>query len=165
SQNSFSDSLASEKKQVPQRDIIDFLKGAPKEAVQAKTDTSVITPSHKTFIPILYPGYAQVTGFQIALTTNLSFYTDHSPNAKISSILVNNLYTQYNQLINLVNSNIWKTGGKFNLVGDYRFYEFPTNTFGLGSSSTFADRQHVDCSYLKIYEVAMRKIDKHLTAG
>ena len=149
----------------PLKDIVDVFKSVRKRNVVAIPDSSETKRSRSAFIPILYPGYAQVTGFQAVLTSNFLFYTERGENAKISSILMNNLYTQNNQIINLINSNIWTPGGKFNLVGDFRLYKFPTNTFGLGSSSTLDDKQHVDYSYLKIYEVVMRKIASNLSGG
>ncbi|MBI4946054.1 MAG: hypothetical protein HY840_06605 [Bacteroidetes bacterium] len=149
----------------PQKDIGDVWRSVVKKKAIIKSDSSHEKGSRRTLIPLLYPGYALVTGFQIVLTTNFSFYADHSKNAKISSILMNNLYTQYNQIINLINSNIWTNNKKFNFLGDYRLYKFPTNTFGLGSTSTFAEKQHVDYSYLKIYEVGMRKITGNLSGG
>jgi hypothetical protein len=161
-----SDTLPAPADQIPQKDITDVFRSSKKKAALAKPDSTLRTPwRKKSFIPLVYPGYALVTGFQAVLTSNLSFYLDHGDGAKISSILMNNLYTEKNQIINLINSNIWTAKGKFNFLGDYRYYIFPTNTYGLGSSSLPSDRQHVNYSYLKIYEVAMRKIDKNLSCG
>src|ERR1035437_3983554 len=148
-----------------QKDIGDVWRSVTKKNTTVSTDSLQKKSYGKALIPILYPGYALVTGFQICLTTNFSFYADHSKDAKISSVLMNNLYTQYDQIINLINSNIWTKNGKFNFIGDYRLYKFPTNTFGLGSRASSAEKQHVDYSYLKIYEVAMRKISGDFSAG
>jgi hypothetical protein len=168
-QNVLSDTSVSTVKkaqETEQKDITDLWKSSSKKGMETQPDSVLKKNGHnKSFIPLIYPGYALVTGLQLVLTSNLSFYIDHSEGAKISSILMNNLYTEQKQLINLINSNIWTSKGKFNFLGDYRYYKFPTNTYGLGSSSTPADKQHVDYSYLKIYEVAMRKIDKNLSGG
>jgi hypothetical protein len=160
-QDTNSDTLPPSTQQVEQKDIPDLWRAVMHKTEKVRKDTL----SRRAFIVLPYPGYAGVTGFQFVLTSNLSFNTYRSPDAKISSLLMNNLYTEYHQLINLINSNIWTGNGKFNFLGDYRYYRFPTNTFGLGSSSTADDKQHVNYSYLKIYEVAMRKIDKNLSGG
>jgi len=165
SQQISDDSACAFVSKAPQKDIGDVWQSLKKKNIKAKPDSSHQKSSRKTFIPLLYPGYAQVTGFQIVLTTNFSFYADEAKDAKISSILMNNLYTQYNQIINLINSNIWTNKGKFNFLGDYRYYKFPTYTFGLGSSATLAEQQHVDYSWMKIYEVVMRKISKNFYGG
>src|ERR1051326_6085402 len=89
-------------KQILEKDIMDLIKHKKKTS---QANDTIHKRSSRTFIPLLYPGYAQVTGFQAVLTSNLSFYTYHGEDAKISSILMNNLYTQYNQIINLINSN------------------------------------------------------------
>jgi outer membrane protein assembly factor BamA len=43
-------------------------------------------------------------------------------------------------------------------VGDWRYYQFPTNTFGLGSHTTQADILSIDYSYLKFHQVVLREI-------
>jgi hypothetical protein len=116
-----------------------------------------------TIIP--YPGYAMVTGFLVGLTNNLAFYTHAGEDARISNIQMNNVYSQYNQYINIINSTIWLSHERFNLVGDWRFYQFPTNTFGLGSKTKLSDAIPVDYSELKIDEVLLAKLAMNFSGG
>lgn len=116
-----------------------------------------------TLIP--YPGYAMVTGYLGGFVSNVSFYTHSGDDAKVSTILMNNDYTQYNQYINSVNSNVWLDHEKINLTGDLRLYKFPTNTYGLGSKSSLNDAVGIDYYRLRIYEVIMYLINKNVFGG
>jgi outer membrane protein assembly factor BamA len=115
--------------------------------------------------PFPYPGYAMVTGFLIGFACNISFYTHRNNDAKISTILVSEVYSQYDQLMNIINSNIWLKKESINLTGDWRYYIFPTNTFGLGSKTTLNDADPVNYNYLRIDEVGMKKITDNLMGG
>jgi len=148
-----------------QLDITDCYRYIIHKPTTAKEDSTKKKSLGPFYSPLLYSGYALVSGFLVALANNISFYTHHTPDAKISSILVNNIYTQDKQYINIVRSNIWLAHEKINLVGEWAYYKFPTNTFGLGSTTTLADKDPVDFSYVKIYEVVMRTIAKNVSVG
>ncbi|MFI5164142.1 MAG: hypothetical protein ACHQHP_02725, partial [Bacteroidia bacterium] len=163
--NNISDNIKSPANQTPQMDVLDYLKFVKKKPVEIQSDTAKNNRSNTFYIPILYPGYALATGLQIVLTTNISFYAERREDAKLSSILMNNIYSEKHQLINVINSNIWTAKNKFNFIGDLRYYQFPTNTFGLGSTTSLNDKQPVDYSHLKIYEVVMGKIANDFSAG
>src|ERR1035437_6052210 len=68
---------------IPQKDIGDVWKSLKKKNAEVKPDSLQKKASNKAFIPLIYPGYALVTGFQLVLTTNLSFYADDSKDRKI----------------------------------------------------------------------------------
>ena len=147
-----------------QMDISDYVRLITRK--KEKKDTISKKKSLGPFYtPIIYPGYALVTGFLIGLSNNISFYTHEGNDAKISNILIENIYTQYNQYINMIRSNIWLNHEKYNLLGDCRYYKFPTNTFGLGSKTSLNDIDPVDFSHLRINEVIMRKMAKNFSAG
>jgi hypothetical protein len=148
-----------------QLDIADCFRYITKKTTFSKRDSVKTKSLGPFYTPILYPGYALVTGYLVGFANNISFYTHHEPDAKISSILIDDIYTQYKQYINIVRSNIWLNHEKFNLLGDWRYYKFPTNTFGIGSSTTLADKDPVDFSYLRINEIVMRNIVKSFSAG
>ena len=146
-------------------DVGDCLKLITKKNKHVTQDTLKKNSLGPFYTPLPYPGYALVTGFLVGFTNNISFYTHHGKDAKISTILIENIYTQYKQFINLIRSNLWLNHEKFNLLGDWRFYKFPTNTFGLGSKTSFSNIDPVDYSHLRINEVLMAKIAKHFTGG
>jgi len=148
-----------------QMDVADLYILITKKKTPIKQDTVKKNSLGPFYTPIIYPGYALVTGYLVGVTNNISFYTHHESDAKISSILIEDIYTQYKQSINMVRSNIWLNHDKFNLLGDWRYYKFPTNTFGLGSTTTLADKDPVDYSHLRINELIMRNIVKNFSAG
>jgi outer membrane protein assembly factor BamA len=117
------------------------------------------------YTPMLYPGYQMVTGFFAGFISNVSFYTHRSEDAKISTILINDMYSQYKQLLNIVNSNVWLWNESVNLVGDWRYYQYPTHTFGLGSKTSLSNIDAVDYSMIRIYEVALGKIADNFLGG
>ena len=148
-----------------QRDIEDVFRHHPKNNLSLPIDSVVrksLGPYNSLF---LYPGYALVTNFQAVFTGNISFYTDTLSQRKISSLLLNSLYTANHQWIELANSNIWTAHNHFNLLGDWRFYRFPSYTFGLGSKSDLSKSVKIDYSYVRLYEVVMTKVAKNIDVG
>jgi len=148
-----------------QKDISDYYHIITKTTTKEEPD-SLISKSLGPFVtPLIYPGYALVTGFIAGLAANVSFYTYRSDSAKISSILFSNVYSQYNQLFSFINSDIWTYHEKYNFIGEWGYYKFPTNTYGLGSQSSFADVTPVDYKQVRVYEVALRKITSNFGLG
>ena len=109
-------------------------------------------------------GYALSSGITGALVSNISFYTD-TRKKKLSSFLASAYYSQYNQYWAIVNSNIFDDDHKLNFVGDWRYYNFPTNTFGLGSFNSLSDAVPIDYNYLRIYQLVLREIAPNLFFG
>ena len=148
-----------------QLDIRDLLKRHRKKSLKQNTD-SIVSKSLGPFNSLLlYPGYALVTSYQAVFTGNISFYTDTLSKRKISSLLFNSLYTANKQWIEIFNSNVWTKRNKFNLLGDWRFYKFPSYTFGLGSGSTLKKSSKIDYSYLRLYEVVLNSVSKNVNIG
>jgi hypothetical protein len=147
-------------------DIGDYYrKITKKKSILLPADTIYLNSRGPFFTPLVLPGYAMVTGFLGEFTSNISFYTLRNDTAKISTISTTDLYSQYKQFINIINSNIWTNSNKFNLLGDYRYYIFPVNDFGLGSKTTLADATKVDYEHLRIYEVVLGKISENIFIG
>ena len=165
SQSRLSDSVRHIDNQKKQMDIGDCIKWVTKRKTKIQIDSLRNKSSGPFYTPILYPGYTLVTGYLIGMANNISFYTHQEKGAKISNILIENIYTEYKQYINIVRSNIWLHHEKFNLQGDWRYYQFPTNTFGLGSKTSFSDYDPVDYSHLRINEVLMEKVANNLSIG
>jgi len=164
SQSTLTDSLEHREEEKKQMDVGDLLRHITKKKIIIK-DTLEDKRRRLFYTPILYPGYALVTGYLVGLANNISFYTHMGKDAKISNILIENIYTQYKQYINIVRSNIWLKHERFNLQGDWRYYKFPTNTFGLGSKTSLSDRDPVDYSHLRVNEIIMGKIASNIFIG
>lgn len=114
------------------------------------------------FLPAI--GYAIASGYIVGAATSVYFFTDPGK-SRNSSILAGAYYTQYNQYWTIINSNVFINKEKYNFIGDWRLYKFPTNTFGLGSNSTPEDVDPIDYNYLKIYEVGLVEVIPNLYTG
>lgn len=148
-----------------QKDVADYYRKVFKKEFTTQKDSSKSHSLGPFYTPIIYPGYALVTGGLIGFVSNLSFCTHRGKDAKISTILTDNVYTQYHQSINAIRSNIWLNHEKFNLLGDWRYYKFPTNTFGLGSKTSLNYASAIDYSLLRIYEVVLKQVTKNILVG
>jgi hypothetical protein len=164
-QQTINDSSMSSANKYQEMDISDIINKITKKSYMPPNDTIFLNSKGPFITPLLIPGYAMVTGFLGEITCNISFYTLRNDTAKISTISTTDLYSQYKQFMNIINSNIWTNNNKFNLLGDWRYYVFPTNTFGLGSKSSLSDATKIDYSHLRIYEVIMTKISNNLFIG
>jgi hypothetical protein len=146
-----------------QIDINDLYKYVFKKEAAVKKDSSKLNLKGPFFTIIPYPGYAIVTGYLFGFVSNISFYTDKVDNARLSSILMSNIYSQYKQFMNIINSNIWLNHELINLTGDWRYYQFPTYTYG--RKTTLSDADAIDYSRFRFYEVAMSKLTNNIFAG
>ena len=102
-------------------------------------------------------GYAIQSGYIGVIAVSSTFYTDHNKK-KSSTLLSNFFYSQYHQYWMIINSLIYDDKLKLSFVGDWRYYKFPTNTYGLGSQSSPNDVTGIDYSYLKFHQVVLREI-------
>jgi outer membrane protein assembly factor BamA len=116
-------------------------------------------------VAIPYPGYSLATGFAGVLPINISFYSNAKERSELSFFNSNFQYTQYKQIIAFSLSNLFFGHDKWELIGDWRYYNFPTYTYGLGSTSTLADEDRINYSQVRIYEFLMRKVAKDIDIG
>ena len=120
---------------------------------------------HPFFVIIPGIGYALQTSFTAAITANVSFYADNRPDANISTIIVQPIYTIKNQFILPVISNIWAEKNKINFQGDWRYYSNPSITYGLGGYSLLSNKDDINYSHLRIYQTGLVQIFPDLLIG
>ena len=129
----------------------------------------IYKPSTKTgrfhFAAIPAAGYSLQTGFAGVLASNAVFYTDEKDSSKASSILASVAFTQYSQIILPLNADIWTKGEKYNIIVDYRYMNYPTQTFGLGLRTKLTDGYNIDYSYLKIHQAVLRNLTHNFFLG
>jgi hypothetical protein len=149
---------------VAQKDIVDVLKKAHINVRLKKNRKNSKRNLGPFFSLMPAAGYAMVSGLTGVLVTNTSFYTDTAKN-KMSSILLNLFYSQYNQFWTTTNSTIYLEKSGITLIGEYELYKFPTYTFGLGSHTAPSDAAELDYSQLTIHQQAMKEVRKNMFAG
>jgi hypothetical protein len=113
-------------------------------------------------VPVV--GYSIATGLTAALINNISFYTNNQQD-KLSSIQTSFFYSQYHQYWATVNSNVFIKRIKANLVGDWRFYRFPTKTFGLGSNTDLDQPDKIDYYYIKVHQLLQHEFFPNVFFG
>jgi hypothetical protein len=109
-------------------------------------------------------GYALQSGITGALTSSTSFYTSKD-REKFSNFTLNAFYSQYHQYWINANSNIFLEKQKLHLFGDWRYYKFPTNTFGIGNNTKLSDVLPIDYSYFRFYQIIYRELLHNIFAG
>lgn len=109
-------------------------------------------------------GYTLQSGLTWAITQSTSFYTDTSKN-KISCVTGYIFYSQYNQIGSDINSNIFYYKYKIHIFGDWRFYKFPTNTYGLGNHTSLSNSLPIDYSFVRFYQYIYKEYFANLYFG
>ncbi len=112
-------------------------------------------------------GYTLQTGFAGVLSANAAFYTgshDHE-SENISTVITSIAYTSKSQIIFPIASSIWTHNNKYNILTDWRFLKYPSETFGLGGHTQQDSSYNLDYSYIKLHQALLRNISKDLYVG
>jgi hypothetical protein len=154
------DTAVTDKNGVTQIDITDVLGLMFNQKPGLKIDSVTSKPSFSVAPAI---GYTLVSRLALVLSGNVAFRT--GPHSRISTIIASTSYTQNKQYTLPIQTNIWSRDNNYNFIGDYRFYKYPQNTYGLGSSSSIKNEDPMDYSYFEFYETVLRHIAGNLYAG
>lgn len=144
------------------KDIVDILQGGFKTHLRKDSVSAKGKSPYFSILPVV--GYSLQSGLTGAIVTNTSFYTDEKK-SRFSNLLVNFYYSQYHQYWFTANSNIFFEKSKIHLLGDSRYYNFPTDTYGLGTNSKLSDALDIKYSYLRISQVVFRELTPSIFAG
>ncbi len=124
-----------------------------------QTECVDIKPGKLLFAIFPAVGYTIQTGATAIVAMNLSFLNGRSDSTNLSTIAINPAMSlQYNQYLLPVISDIWSKNNKFDFLGDWRFYKYPTYTYGFGGHTSIADADLIDYSYIRIYQQALKQI-------
>jgi outer membrane protein assembly factor BamA len=118
------------------------------------------------FHPSIFPelAYALQTGFAVGLNANISF-TSLNPEQNISVITTTPQYTQYHQVIIPVVTNLWTRDNRYNIIGDWRYYQYSADNFGLGGESPANVDDRLLYSYLRIYQSVLQQVAPNFSVG
>jgi len=111
---------------------------------------------HLAILPAF--GYSLVTKLAGVVAGTIAFYTDKSSERKLSSINPSICYTQNNQIIFPILSNIWTRENRFNWLGDWRYYKYPEYTYGLGGHTSLQNAQLLNYSCIIIHEALLKHV-------
>ena len=105
-------------------------------------------------------GYTLQTGFAAVISANAAFYTgSHNHETEnISTVVTSIAYTSKSQIIFPIASSIWTHNNKYNILTDWRYLKYPSETFGLGGYTKQDSSYNLDYSYLKLHQALLRKV-------
>lgn len=148
-----------------QKDAMDVISKVFKIKNKEESDTENLRAGklYKSIFPAV--GYSLSNGVTFILASNFSFYTDNPKTTNLSVITLNPLYSLKQQTIVPLISSIWLKDNKINLLGDYRFYQYPSLTYGLGGKRLLSQVDSVDYSYIKFSQEALYEITHNLYGG
>jgi hypothetical protein len=109
--------------------------------------------------------YTLSTGFTIGIAASGSFLTSKKGGTNTSLVLAAVKYTQKHQFLLPIQSSVWTHSNKYNFVGDWRYLNYPQDTYGFGGYTTLADGYTVTYKYIRFYETALKKIKNNIYAG
>lgn len=145
----------------PQKDLVDIIF----HRKNFKTSAAAPKVWHPYYSILPAIGYMQQNGFIGILSGIVSFYSDTIANRNISSVRLSAMYTSKNQVMAPLVSDIWTPGNKYNFVGDWRYYFYPSYTYGLGARSSPLHADMLRYSYLRIREVAFKSLGRDWLIG
>ncbi len=143
-------------------DVINFEINQPEPKIKKKKKVQIGNGRFFSFIP--GGGYSISSGLTGVIATGISFYTDSSK-TRLSTILSSYNYSEQNQFWMIHNFNIFFIKEKINFNSNWRFYNFPTYTFGLGVNTLPSDAFQINYNYLCLYQVVLREISDNFFIG
>ena len=105
------------------------------------------------------------TQFSLGIAGNLAFMTSVKKKTNTSSFLGAVKYTEKKQFMLPIQSSIWTAGNEYNLIGDWRYFNYPQDTYGLGGYTTAADKFIINYKYIRIDEHILRNYRRNFYAG
>jgi hypothetical protein len=149
-----------------QEDAMDILKAIVKiKHNHRREDSAKLQPW--VFYPAVFPaiGYTLVNGGTATIAGNISFYTDSITTTNLSTIYVGPLASTDRQYTIPIISSIWSTNNMFNFLGDWRYYKYPSYTYGLGGFTKIKNADLIDYSYLQVFQEVLYHISHNIYAG
>ncbi|WP_317897860.1 BamA/TamA family outer membrane protein [Aurantibacillus circumpalustris] len=144
-----------------EKDIIDIFKfkHAGGEGTGVKS-----TKPRITVVPFI--GYTLQTRLAGIIAGNVAFYVDTLEETNQSAVSISCSYSQNNQIIAPLSSNIWTRKNKYNFLGNWRYYKYPEQTYGLGGNTDLKDRVGLDYTFFLFREAVLRHFEgSHVYAG
>ena len=142
-------------------------------SLSAQSDSLSYTPNkiyHFSFVPLPAVASNPANGWMFGLAPSASWYMGNPASTKLSNLVGNLLYTTKKQWIFSSRHNLFLSGNKTILIGDWRYFITSQPTYGLGSSTpnelqdnpnqpgVFWGEQQMDFRLLRFYETFLKKI-------
>ncbi len=148
-----------------QRDLIDLTMMALHKDPDKRLDSTNghNRKLHLSASPILE--YTLSTELTTGIAAGGAFITDITRPTNVSSFVGAIKYTQKKQFLLPIQSSVWSPGNRYNFLGDWRYLNFPQDTYGIGGFTTTADQYTVTYKYVRFYEFALKHIGNYFYVG
>jgi hypothetical protein len=110
-------------------------------------------------------GYSLTSGAAAIFVGDGAFFTSEEEDQKISIVYTDVLYTQKQQFVFRIQSNLWTKSNKFNIVTDWRYYWYPQKTYGLGTDSQLENFVDQTYSYIRLHQTLLKNFKPNWYAG
>jgi hypothetical protein len=134
-----------------------------KKSRQLTEDTKKDKKFQFSIFPII--GYSLQTGFAASISGNALFRNGTNDSTNYSAIVQTLSVTEKKQFQFYVQSEIWSENNNWNFNGDFRYYIYPQNTYGLGGFTKESDAILVNYSLLRLYGTLHKKVKQDLYLG
>ena len=155
SSNSLVEKEREYKAEKKEKDIIDIL-GIKRSGDE---DPAAKKKSKPRITALPFVGYTLQTRLAAIVAGNIAFYIGDDNETNQSAISSSISYSQNNQIVFPFLSNIWTKKNKFNILGNWRYYKYPEQTFGLGGHTSSSDLDKIDYSYILFRESVLRHVN------
>ncbi|MDP9041579.1 MAG: hypothetical protein M3N30_06320 [Bacteroidota bacterium] len=109
--------------------------------------------------------YTVSTGFTYGVAASTAFLMSRKLQTNTSVILGAIKYTEKKQFLLPIQSSLWTSANNYNLIGDWRYLNYPQDTYGFGGYTTLNNRYTVTYKYIRFYQFILKKIKKNIYAG
>jgi len=150
---------------VQQIDAANILEHLFKMHLYTKPDTAKTPPGKLLFSFVPTVAYSLELGASVSLAENISFYAGNSANTNLSVLNVGIQYSVHKQFVFPIISDIWTNNNKYCLLSDWRYYKYPSYTFGLDANSPISVSDNVDYSYFRFYQEILRHFHSYYYVG
>lgn len=152
---------------IKQIDLIDIGEKILNKNVERREDITVNEKGRVHYSAFPAVGYTLQTGFAGVLSANAAFFTSkhNHETENISTVITSIAYTSKSQIIFPIASSIWTKNNKYNILSDWRYLKYPSQTFGLGGDTKQDSSYNLDYSYLKFHQALLRKISRDFYLG
>ncbi len=149
-----------------QFDVKDLLKDIFGKKNKISDTAGALIPTKDLRISIL-PGasYNPATSVVFGASANASWFFGSPSNTINSSVNAGVSYTLKNQLKISLQSNIFTKENKWLFAGDWRFWIYVQDTYGLGTNTPESNAQNMDFNFIRFNQNVLRKIAKYFFLG
>lgn len=137
-----------------------------------------------SFVPLPVIAANPTAGWLFGIAPSLSWLMGPDASTRRSSAIGTAIYTTKKQLMFFLKSNVFLSGDRWNLMGDWRYFDTSQPTFGLGTGSPSAtlassgfqfddgsytngidEAQMMEFKYVRFHQTVLRRVAGEFFAG